>query len=147
MTYYIYILELVDNKYYIGKSKIPDIRLNKHFKNAGSCWTRKHPPISVLEVFEETDSLDEDFCTIRYMKKYGIDNVRGGSFCRLILAEEEKTVLLRLFRSAKDVCFLCGSDKHFVRHCKLNKKYKKDNVNNINITFNILSFFKCFVCK
>lgn len=147
MTYYIYILELVDNKYYIGKSKIPDIRLNKHFKKAGSCWTRKYSPVSVLEVFEEKHELDEDFCTIRYMKKYGIENVRGGSFCRLILAEEEKCVLLRLFRSAKDVCFLCGSDKHFVRYCKLNKKNKNTGRYNINITLNILSFFKCFICK
>ena len=33
---------------------------------------------------------DEDKYTLKYMNKYGINNVRGGSFCELYLSEENQ---------------------------------------------------------
>jgi predicted GIY-YIG superfamily endonuclease len=35
----IYILQLEDNKYYIGKTTQPEIRLVSHFNSDGSSWT------------------------------------------------------------------------------------------------------------
>ena len=37
----IYILLLEENKYYIGKTTHPEIRLNSHFNHNGSSWTIK----------------------------------------------------------------------------------------------------------
>ena len=37
----IYILQLEDNKYYIGKTTQPEIRLESHFNSNGSSWTKK----------------------------------------------------------------------------------------------------------
>ena len=37
----IYILQLENNKYYIGKTTQPEIRLESHFNSNGSSWTIK----------------------------------------------------------------------------------------------------------
>jgi len=37
---FIYILELENKKYYVGKTTNPDFRLEKHFNNSGSQWTK-----------------------------------------------------------------------------------------------------------
>ena len=42
---FIYILQLQLNKYYVGKTNNPKIRLNNHFKSCGSAWTKKYKPI------------------------------------------------------------------------------------------------------
>ena len=35
---FIYILQLENNKYYIGKTENPDFRLKSHFNSNGSVW-------------------------------------------------------------------------------------------------------------
>ena len=47
-------------------------------------WTTKYKPIKVVELIEG-DNYDEDKYTLKYMEQYGIDNVRGGSFCQIII--------------------------------------------------------------
>ena len=47
---FIYILQLELNKYYIGKTNNPDIRLDSHFNSNGSEWTRIYKPIKVYEL-------------------------------------------------------------------------------------------------
>ncbi len=74
---YIYVLQLEQNKYYIGKTSQPDIRIDSHFKSSGSMWTKKYKPIKILELIENCDNYDEDKYTIIYMIKYGIPFVRG----------------------------------------------------------------------
>lgn len=41
----IYILELKEGKYYVGKSNNPDDRISKHFTGNGSEWTKKYNPL------------------------------------------------------------------------------------------------------
>ena len=119
---YVYVLRLEQGKYYVGKSVVPEIRLKHHFKKNGSYWTKKYKPIEIVEIVKEESSFHEEMLTLKYMEKYGIDNVRGGSFCRSKIDEKERYVLNRMFMSANDVCFLCGSDDHFNRHCPENPK-------------------------
>ena len=50
----IYVLELEDGKYYVGKSENPENPYNRiqiHFKKNGSEWTKFHLPIRVFNVF------------------------------------------------------------------------------------------------
>ncbi len=84
---YIYILELTDGKYYIGKTNYSNFSLNVHFNSNESTWTNKYKPIKLLELFENNDDYDEDKYTLMYMHKYGIDNVRGGTFTRIQLSK------------------------------------------------------------
>ena len=80
---FIYVLKLEQNKYYIGKSNNPNFRLAQHFESNGSEWTKKYKPIEIIDIISDCDDFDEDKYTIKYMHKYGIDNVRGGTFCQL----------------------------------------------------------------
>lgn len=114
---YIYILKLVKNKYYVGKTKNPNFRLNEHFKNGGSSWTKKYKPISVEEIVSDCDDYDEDKYVRMYMDKYGIDNVRGGSFSQIDLPEHVLATLVTMEDGTNDKCFRCGRKGHFVSKC------------------------------
>jgi predicted GIY-YIG superfamily endonuclease len=44
MTTNVYILELLDNCYYVGRSKCVEKRLMDHMQGKGSSWTQLHKP-------------------------------------------------------------------------------------------------------
>ena len=82
-----------------------------------------------IKLIEDCDDEDEDKYTIQYMKKHGIDNVRGGTFCRVKLIKEEKYVLDRMIKSSNNECYNCGETTHFINKCPY-KKYKKSHTMN-----------------
>jgi len=131
---FIYILQLELNKYYIGKTNNPDIRLDSHFNSNGSEWTRIYKPIKVYELISDCDSYDEDKFTLKYMEKEGIDNVRGGSFSQIKLSDEQIKLINQMIKGASDKCFNCGESGHFIKDCIESKiqDYLKD-LNNENI--------------
>ena len=61
---FIYVLQLKENKFYVGKTETPDKRLNCHKSGNGSAWTKKYKPIKTIELFEG-DKYDEDVDTPR----------------------------------------------------------------------------------
>ena len=46
-----------------------------------------YKPNRLIELVPDCDNFDEDKYTIKYMAKYGIDNVRGGTFCKITLSD------------------------------------------------------------
>lgn len=132
---HIYILELENNKFYIGKTNSPDMRLNDHFNANGSIWTKKYKPLSILRVISDCDDFDEDKYTLMCMKEYGIDNVRGGSFCTLELPDDQVKTINKMIVSSSDKCYACGNSGHFVKDClesKLSNYFK--NVDDDNLS-------------
>jgi hypothetical protein len=121
---FIYVLQLKENKWYIGKTETSKFRIDTHFDSAGSEFTKKYPPQEIYQIIPECDKYDEDKYVKKYMDKYGIDNVRGGTYCRLELTSNEKEVIQKELCGANDLCFLCGGD-HFVKDCPNNKQLEE----------------------
>lgn len=113
----IYVLELEQNKYYVGKTTNFAKRTNEHFEGDGAEWTKLYKPIKVHELYQNCDPYDEDKYTIKTMAKYGINNVRGGSFCKIHLNDADYQTISKMLNSATDRCYFCGKMDHFVKDC------------------------------
>ena len=133
----IYILKCQKNKFYIGKTNDAFWRLNDHFNRNGSAWTKKYKPIKVEKLIKHCDDYDEDKYTIKYMGKYGLNNVRGGSFCEMELSNENKNTIKRMINGSTDKCYMCGENGHFANDCENDE----NNIMEILIKEN-----RCFRC-
>ena len=117
---FIYVLKLEKEKYYVGITKNPHFRLENHFTGKGASWTKRYRPIKLIKIISNCDSFDEDKYTKIYMKKYGIDNVRGGSYVQHELNSSVRQHLEKELRQINNACFVCGSFNHWANHCNVN---------------------------
>jgi hypothetical protein len=129
---FIYILQLEQGKYYVGKTTNCAFRLEQHFASCGSVWTKKYKPINILELISNCDNYDEDKHTVKCMEKYGINNVRGGSFCEIKLSDNNIFTLKQMIKGVTDKCYICGKTDHFANDCK-NVSIKTPKIPTINI--------------
>ena len=129
---FIYTILLSQGKYYIGKTTNQLFTINMIQENE---WTAKYNMIELLEFIPDCDDYDEDKYIIKYMDKYGINNVRGGSFASVILNDSTIEHLTRMSRKINtsyllDIvenndklnvkfCTLCERDGHYDTTCVL----------------------------
>lgn len=113
----IYVLRLTRGKYYVGKSTKPYLRIKDHFNKRGSAWTKKYPPVETLRIYNNCCNFDEDKYTKKYMEKYGIENVRGGTFSSVKLNDMEIEFIKKSLITATDKCYECGKEGHFANQC------------------------------
>src|SRR5437660_711566 len=100
---FIYILKLQSGKYYVGKTNDPSRRIEDH-NVKGSEWTKKYKPVRLIELLSNCDNFDEDKYTLKYMARHGIDNVRGGTFCKITIPSMHTEVIREMIIGATDRC-------------------------------------------
>lgn len=117
----LYVLKLIKDKYYVGISRNDiTIRYKQHLKGNSATWTRMYKPLYIIESIKTNTMFDEDKYTKIYMNKFGIENVRGGSYSNIILEDYQLKTLDKEFKNVNNLCFKCGEKGHFAANC--NKK-------------------------
>ena len=114
---YLYVLKLEKGKWYVGKTTDLIKRYQQHVGGHGSAWTSKYSPVSLTESKPITSVHDENNTTKDLMKKYGVENVRGGSYTQINLDDSVISVLNKEFLGNTDKCFKCGLAGHFANKC------------------------------
>jgi hypothetical protein len=119
----LYVLKLIQGKYYVGitQKNVSD-RLNQHLIGKGAQWTKLYKPIGIIESFITSNIFEEDKLTKMYLDKFGINNVRGGSYSRINLEEFQIKAIELELKSANCLCYKCGRHGHFTSGCKVIRK-------------------------
>lgn len=147
----IYVLKLSRGKYYVGLTRRNIDRVLDHIDGKGAAWTKKYPPSNSKPILSFQEGLkvsDEDKITLETMKRYGVKNVRGGSWCKVNMTQNEiralevkiagggkKTVPQKKVTKTKSspkkspTCSRCGREGHNRTKC-----YAKTTVDGVNIT-------------
>jgi len=97
---YIYLIELKSNKYFVELTDNIINNLKTDFYRFNYDWTRKYEPLKIIEIIiiEDVDVNKLDVFVEKYMKLYGIDNVRGGKY-NTIKLESESILELKLIEN------------------------------------------------
>lgn len=80
----LYVLRLRGGKYYIGMTDDVLKCYDEHLAGSRSAWTRLHPPVAIVKT--ELNG-NEDATVVEYMRIYGLDNVRGGTYDSEVLPD------------------------------------------------------------
>jgi hypothetical protein len=124
--FHLYVLKCEEGKYYVGKSYDFTTRYKKHLAGDGAFWTKRYKPIGLAELLSNVDKYDEDKYVWKYMEKYGIDNVRGGSYSQMILSPELRKCAERHINSGANLCYACSGYGHLIRECPKKRKREED---------------------
>ena len=112
----LYVLKLQKGKYYVGSTSNLHKRFQDHCSGNGAAWTKKYPPIKIEDQRTGSKFL-EDGLVYECMSRYGIQNVRGGTYSSIKLSKESVAAIKRQFDHRDDKCFNCGEAGHFIRSC------------------------------
>jgi GAG-polyprotein viral zinc-finger len=144
----VYALSLAQGKFYVGSSDQLENRLDAHWNGTkkAAAWTRMYKPTCHLETIEGTDPFLEDSVTLQYMSKYGIENVRGGSYSNPNLSAGEIQGIEKRLRHVHDECLHCGGNDHFVKDCPNREASKKRSCNGNGGALKRYKTGECYRC-
>jgi predicted GIY-YIG superfamily endonuclease len=127
MLQFVYNLELVEGKTYVGITNDMTRRLAQHLTLQGAQWTKRFKVIrlrhseSFTKQSKEQMAQIEDNFTLSAMSRQGIENVRGGSWSNVQLIPLEIERLLTLVKPIEGKCIICGKPEHGICSYRVSK--------------------------
>ncbi len=109
----VYVLKCEQNKYYVGKTLQPLQRVVDHFANRDCEWARRYRPQQVVETKRNVDVMEEDQVVVDYMRRFGIGNVRGGSYDTIQLSDLTLKYLEDEMSAAEERAYQAEFQGHF----------------------------------
>ena len=106
-AYYLYILALENEKYYVGISRDVYSRYKEHESRKGAHFTRIYHPIGLicsreLSTWHKVEAEKEETkMTLLMMTAYGIENVRGGDYYQANIYDVKNCMGDDLYESIK----------------------------------------------
>jgi predicted GIY-YIG superfamily endonuclease len=137
---YIYVLQLIEDRYYVGRTGNILRRIQEHFTGCGALYTMKYKPLKLIEIKEELTNTDERNKTIEIMNKYGWEKVRGAHWCSLEIKKPniEKNKKYKVNKDKKEVKY--DIDKNIRElYCSENKNIIEISVM-LDITPGLVAF-------
>ena len=135
MRVWIYVLELVGGRYYVGKTQFYEDRMKQHFEGRGSEWTMMHKPVRIVYAKEMVESTETNWYawsnnyekekTLEIMCKYGWENVRGAGWCRRKISEPRVFVKERKKKERLEKIFRKMIEESIVKDEKIAEKIEK----------------------
>jgi predicted GIY-YIG superfamily endonuclease len=101
-TIKVYVIECVDNHYYVGITNCLTDTWFHHINGIESIWTKIHKPLRVVTVINEAETHDEFSLIKRYMARFGIEKVRGGNYWQVTLSPSQISNLKDAIKEDKD---------------------------------------------
>jgi hypothetical protein len=153
----IYILKCENNKYFIGKINTKHIFKFKNFNSLLYDFTIKYKPLNLYKLIENCDMFDIDKIVKKYMYKYGIYNVRGGSYLDVELSIQQKKTLQSELYTTLNKCYLCGKlhnhkvcpEKIIIEPTNISKyiEINKNTFKNPVVINDYVYYITCCICE
>ena len=148
----LYVLELEDGFFYVGKTYFPTVRKSVHLTVGGCEWTKLHKPKRVMFEIEGDSEESENILTLQIMYKFGWQQVRGGRWSSKHLHTsplELKELIHDDSNSIIEYCVICNETGHFMSSCnKKNIDIKCHRCQQMGHLKNqCLNKVQCFQCK
>ena len=101
-----YLLLLQNGRFYAGRTQDPMKTLQTHREGLGPAWTQIHPPQHFVEMRPNMDPATLDVYVASMMEKYGVENVRGGSWSHVRLTDQDR-MAVREAAGGQSGCVIC----------------------------------------
>lgn len=138
---YIYVLKLIEERYYVGRTSNILKRIEEHFTVGGSLYTKKYKPIKVIEVCEEISNDDERLKTLEIMDKYGWENVRGSCWCSLEIKKPYTRKRCRkIKKESSEYNLVPNSDDEIIKKLYSNNENIVEIGNKLNLSPGSIAF-------
>ena len=97
------VAKLEGDKYFVGGTVQKNFKIDqlRTLYKGKSDWLVLNQPIKIIEIIDNCTEQDIDKYTLKYMKLYGMQNVRGHSYPLNYMDKETQNYLQRMIETKK----------------------------------------------